>query len=112
MNKSLVIAACLGALLLAACAGRPTRCDQWGWYKACDLIEGQQALGCNDPCDPCRSPQVGQVVSREYAFPAQPCQKGDVIKVETVPAPAVAPMPMPEPTPVPEPAVVEPPPAE
>ena len=85
----------LALLLTAACSGRgPSRCDQWGWYEPCDLIEGQRAKQCcPDPCDPCNSPRRGQVVSREFAFPAQPCQPGDVMKVTPAPAPAPA-MPM------------------
>ena len=98
MKKSLVIAACAGLLLLSACSGqRPTRCNQWGWYEPCDLIEGQQSdKCCPSPCDPGQSPRRGQVVSREFAFPAQPCQPGDVVNV----APAAAPMAAPAPAPM------------
>lgn len=72
MSKSLVIAACVAFLLLAACSGQgPRRCDQWGWYEPCDLVEGRYA-GC-DPCDPCNNYRPGQVVKREWAFPAAPC---------------------------------------
>ena len=96
MNKSLVIVACLGLLLLAACSGRrPTRCDQWGWYKPCDLVEGRYApqAGCADPCDPCNNYRAGQVVKREWAFP---CQSPPMQTVE-VPPPAVQVEPMPAP---------------
>lgn len=105
MNKSLVIAACLGLLLLAACAGRPNRCSQWGWYCPCDLIEGQGGCGATPNREAVYSPRAGEVVSREYAFPAEPCKKGDVIKIETHPAPAAAPaemVPAAEPMPAPD----------
>ncbi len=117
MSKSLVIVASVGFLVLAACSGKPpTRCDQWGWYKPCDLVEGRYAGSgpCSSPCQsPCRP---GQVVKREWAFPAEPCNAPPMQTVEMpqsatgVVAPATEPMPAPEPAPepVPEPAPVPP----
>ena len=103
MRKSLVIVACLGLMLAAACTGRPPhRCDQWGWYQECDLVEGREALRC-DPCSPCGGYpgyQPGQVVRREWAYPAAPCAAPAVpaapvpALAEPLPAPAVAPGPL------------------
>ena len=70
MKKCLMIAACLGFLLLAGC----NRCGMWDWYKPCDLIEGRAARQCGPcvkPCDPCHQP--GQVVRREIAVKASDC---------------------------------------
>lgn len=75
MNKCLVIAACLGMLLLAGC----NRCGQWDWYKPCDLIEGRAERTCGPCGSPCQY-RPGQVVRREWAVPA-----------ETAPAAAPAP---------------------
>ncbi len=91
MKKCLLIAAIAALLVLSACSGRrPTRCDQWGWYKPCDLVEGQQ------PCEPnCAHDMYtykqGQVVSREYAYPVTPtapCRPSPVPTTGT-PAPVV-----------------------
>jgi len=68
MNKCLVIAACLGMLLLAGC----NRCGQWDWYKPCDLIEGRAQRNCGPCGSPCQY-QPGQVVRREWAVPAAGC---------------------------------------
>jgi len=107
MSKSLLIIACLGALVLAGCSGRrPRRCDQWGWYKPCDLVEGRYTGqgDCQSPCDPCNNAQPGQVVKREWAFPCQ----SEPMHTTTMPLPAYT-LPGSEMVPV---APVAPPPAE
>ena len=86
MKKCMLIAAVAALLVLTACSGRPpTRCNQWGWYRPCDLVEGQQ------PCEPgCTHDmykyQAGQVVRREYAYPATaPCRPSPVAPTEAAP---------------------------
>ena len=87
MKKCLLFAAVAGLLVLTACSGRaPTRCNQWGWYKPCDLVEGQR------PCEPvgCQYPdyKAGQVVSREYAYPVSNCRgAGPEVATPAAPTP-------------------------
>lgn len=78
MKKYLIIAACLGFLGLGGCS----RCDMWGWYPPCDLIEGRAQRTCG-PCGPCYQP--GQVVSTQWAVPMEPSPAAEApIVVEAV----------------------------
>lgn len=87
LKTTLIIAACAGFLLLSGC----NRCDMWGWYKECDLIEGRtRGTCCPQPLNCSGRPyRPGEVVRREIAVPATPCTAPVGSTVTEMPPPQI-----------------------